>query len=66
MVPMENKNNVTEFILHGLTQDKTVAEMCFSLFLIFYATTILGNLLIITMIKTSEQLNSPIYFFLSY
>ncbi|XP_026706506.1 olfactory receptor 4S2-like [Athene cunicularia] len=66
MVPMENKNNVTEFILHGLTQDKTVAKMCFSLFLIFYATIVLGNLLIITTIKTSEQLNSPMYFFLSY
>ncbi|KAM9223361.1 olfactory receptor 4S2-like [Leptosomus discolor] len=66
MVPMENKNNVTEFILHGLTRDKTVAKVCFSLFLVFYATIILGNLLIITTIKTSEQLNSPMYFFLSY
>ncbi|KAM6133327.1 uncharacterized protein FYN12_003455 [Phoenicopterus ruber ruber] len=65
-VCMENKNNVTEFILHGLTQDKTVAKLCFSLFLVFYATIILGNLLIVITIKTSEQLNSPMYFFLSY
>ncbi|XP_010207529.2 olfactory receptor 4S2 isoform X2 [Colius striatus] len=62
---MENKNNVTEFILHGLTQDKTVAKVCFSLFLAFYVAIILGNLLIILTIKTSEQLNSPMYFFLS-
>ncbi|NXT39125.1 OR4S2 protein, partial [Pelecanoides urinatrix] len=62
----ENKNNVTEFILHGLTRDKTVAKVCFSLFLVFYATIILGNLLIIIAIKTSEQLNSPMCFFLSY
>ncbi|NWS73494.1 OR4S2 protein, partial [Crotophaga sulcirostris] len=62
---MENKNNVTEFILLGLTRDKTVAKVCFSLFLVFYATIILGNLLIIITIKTSEQLNSPMYFFLS-
>ncbi|KAM9278164.1 LOW QUALITY PROTEIN: olfactory receptor 4S2-like [Morus bassanus] len=60
-----NKNNVTEFILHGLT-DKTVAKVCFSLFLVFYATIILGNLLIIITIKTCEQLNFPMYFFLSY
>ncbi|NXF30049.1 OR4S2 protein, partial [Nyctibius bracteatus] len=63
---MENKNNVTEFILHGLTQDKTVAKVCFSLFLVFYVVIILGNLLIITTIKTSKQLNSPMYFFLGH
>ncbi|XP_009693312.1 PREDICTED: olfactory receptor 4S2-like [Cariama cristata] len=63
---MENKPNVTEFILRGLTQDKTVAKVCLSLFLVFYVTIILGNLLIIITIKTSEQLNSPMYFFLSY
>ncbi|NXJ97988.1 OR4S2 protein, partial [Corythaixoides concolor] len=62
----ENRNNVTEFILHGLTQDKTVAKVYFSFFLVFYAIIILGNLLIIITIKTSEQLNSPMYFFLSY
>ncbi|XP_069713075.1 olfactory receptor 4S2-like [Phaenicophaeus curvirostris] len=62
---MENKNNVTEFILRGLTQDETVAKLCFSLFLVFYAAVILGNLLIIITIKTSKQLNSPMYFFLS-
>ncbi|NXD88168.1 OR4S2 protein, partial [Halcyon senegalensis] len=65
-VSMENKNNVTEFVLHGLTQDKTVAKVCFSIFLAFYVTIILGNLLIIITIKTMEQLNSPMYFFLSY
>ncbi|NWS53472.1 OR4S2 protein, partial [Chunga burmeisteri] len=62
----ENKTNVTEFILRGLTLDKTVAKVCLSLLLVFYATIILGNLLIIFTIKTSEQLNSPMYFFLSY
>ncbi|NXX97731.1 OR4S2 protein, partial [Centropus bengalensis] len=61
---MENRNNVTEFILRGLTQDKAVAKVCFSLFLVFYATIILGNLLIIVTIKTSKQLDSPMYFFL--
>ncbi|NXY76851.1 OR4S2 protein, partial [Glareola pratincola] len=62
----ENKSNVTEFILRGLTQDKTVAKVCFSLFLLFYIAIILGNLLIIITIKTSGQLKSPMYFFLSY
>ncbi|XP_069732913.1 olfactory receptor 4S2-like [Phaenicophaeus curvirostris] len=66
MALMQNRNNVTEFILHGLTQNETVAKVCFSLFLIFYAAIILGNLLIIITIKTSGQLESPMYFFLSY
>ncbi|NXK04031.1 OR4S2 protein, partial [Herpetotheres cachinnans] len=62
----ENKTDVAEFILYGLTQDKTVAKVCFSLVLVFYATIILGNLLIIITIKTSEQLSSPMYFFLGF
>ncbi|KFP85281.1 Olfactory receptor 4S2, partial [Acanthisitta chloris] len=61
-----NTNNVTEFILYGLTQDRTLAKLCFLVFLVFYAAIILGNLLIIITIRTSEQLNSPMYFFLSY
>ncbi|XP_040464694.1 olfactory receptor 4S2-like [Falco naumanni] len=63
---MENKPNVTEFILYGLTGDKTLAKVCLSLFLVFYGTIILGNLLIIITIKTSEQLSSPMYFFLGF
>ncbi|NXX18749.1 OR4S2 protein, partial [Podargus strigoides] len=63
---VENKNNVTEFILHGLTQDESAAKVYVSLFLLFYATIILGNLLIIVTLKTSEQLESPMYSFLSY
>ncbi|XP_005154302.4 olfactory receptor 4S2-like [Melopsittacus undulatus] len=63
---MEKENNVTEFILHGLTQDKRVAKVCFLVFLTFYITIIVGNLLIIITVKTSEQLSSPMYFFLSH
>ncbi|KAM6327393.1 olfactory receptor 4S2-like [Podargus strigoides] len=66
MASVENKNNVTEFILHGLTQDESAAKVYVSLFLLFYATIILGNLLIIVTLKTSEQLESPMYSFLSY
>ncbi|NWS98219.1 OR4S2 protein, partial [Mionectes macconnelli] len=62
----ENTNNMTEFILRGLTQDRTVAKVCFLLFLLFYTTIIFGNLLIIMTIRTSDLLNSPMYFFLSY
>ncbi|XP_051820895.1 olfactory receptor 4S2-like isoform X1 [Antechinus flavipes] len=58
--------NVTEFILTGLSQNKEVQQVCFLLFLLFYAIIIFGNFLIILTIKGSTNLNSPMYFFLSF
>nr|XP_028595225.1 olfactory receptor 4S2-like [Podarcis muralis] len=63
---MENRNNVSEFILLGLTPDPNIQKACFGLFLVFYTAIVLGNLLIIVTIKSSSRLNSPMYFFLSY
>ncbi|XP_032758057.1 olfactory receptor 4C16-like [Rattus rattus] len=59
-------NNVTEFILLGLTQDPFRKKVLFVVFLLFYMGTLLGNLLIIATIKTSQALGSPMYFFLFY
>ncbi|XP_044536512.1 olfactory receptor 4C11-like [Gracilinanus agilis] len=63
---MDKMNNVTEFFLLGLTQDPEKQKIIFVVFLIFYFATLLGNLLIIVTIKTSEALGSPMYFFLSF
>ncbi|KAM8971757.1 olfactory receptor 4C11-like [Sarcophilus harrisii] len=60
------RNNVTEFILLGLTQDPEKQKIVFVIFLVFYTATVLGNLLIIITIKTSPTLGSPMYFFLTY
>ncbi|XP_030741665.1 olfactory receptor 4C11-like [Echinops telfairi] len=59
-------NNVTELILLGLTQDPAKKKIIFVLFLFFYLCTLVGNLLIIITIKTSQTLGSPMYFFLFY
>ncbi|XP_070319227.1 olfactory receptor 4C16-like [Odocoileus virginianus] len=60
---MQLKNNVTEFILLGLTQDPVRKKIVFVTFLLLYLGTLLGNLLIIITIKTSSALGSPVYFF---
>ncbi|XP_074084074.1 olfactory receptor 4C11-like [Macrotis lagotis] len=60
------KNNVTEFILLGLTQDPVTKKIIFVIFLVFYTATMVGNLLIILTVKTSPTLGSPMYFFLTY
>ncbi|XP_055278737.1 olfactory receptor 4C16-like [Moschus berezovskii] len=63
---MQLKNNVTEFILLGLTQDPVRKKIVFVIFLILYLGILLGNLLIIVTVKTSRALGSPMYFFLFY
>ncbi|XP_007954854.1 olfactory receptor 4C11-like [Orycteropus afer afer] len=63
---MQQNKSVTEFILLGLTQDPIRQKMVFTIFSIFYAATVMGNLLIIVTIKFSRTLGSPMYFFLFY
>ncbi|XP_013849777.1 olfactory receptor 4S2-like [Sus scrofa] len=60
------ENNVTEFILMGLTQNQEAQQICFFLFILFYMILMTGNFLIIMTIQRSPNLNSPMYFFLSF
>ncbi|XP_012891734.1 PREDICTED: olfactory receptor 4C5-like [Dipodomys ordii] len=63
---MEQVNNVTEFILLGLTQNPDMQKFLFVVFLLIYFLTLIGNLLIVVTITSSPTLDSPMYFFLSF
>ncbi|XP_051822555.1 olfactory receptor 4C46-like [Antechinus flavipes] len=63
---MENKRNVTEFILFGLTQDPNLEKIVFVMFFIIYIITLVGNMLIVITVISSQTLSSPMYFFLAF
>lgn len=63
---MENRNNITEFIFLGLSQKKEIEILCFLLFLLCYTAILIGNLLVMISITSSQLMKQPMYFFLSY
>ncbi|XP_045629592.1 olfactory receptor-like protein DTMT [Ursus americanus] len=62
---MGNQTVVSEFVLLGLPIDPDQQDLFYALFLAMYVTTILGNLLIIVLIRLDSHLHTPMYLFLS-
>ncbi|XP_006167809.1 olfactory receptor 4A47 [Tupaia chinensis] len=62
---MEPRNNVTFFVLLGLTQNPETQKVLFVMFSLFYTLTMVGNLLIVVTVTVSKTLGSPMYFFLA-
>ncbi|XP_004849692.1 olfactory receptor 50-like [Heterocephalus glaber] len=62
----DNQSRVSEFLLLGLPIWQEEQDMYYALFLVLYLTTVLGNLLIILLIRLNSHLHTPMYFFLSH
>ncbi|XP_008526104.2 olfactory receptor 1J4-like [Equus przewalskii] len=62
----ENQSSVSEFLLLGLPIPSEQQGIFFVLFLDVYLTTVLGNLLIILLIRLDSRLHTPMYYFLSH
>ena len=62
----ENQSHVSEFLLLGLPIRPEQQGVFFALFLGVYLTTVLGNLLILLLIRLDPRLHTPMYFFLSH
>ncbi|XP_070592802.1 olfactory receptor 2A1/2A42-like [Erythrolamprus reginae] len=64
-LPWENKSSVSEFILLGFSTRPQTQRFLFALFLILYLMIVLGNGLIINLIRIDSRLHTPMYFFLA-
>ncbi|KAM6158257.1 olfactory receptor 8H1-like [Rhynchocyon petersi] len=65
---MDGKNNTDlfDFILMGLTDSEELQLVLFSLFLLIYLITVLGNAGMVLLIRLDPHLHTPMYFFLSH
>ncbi|XP_007522426.1 olfactory receptor 2F1-like [Erinaceus europaeus] len=61
----DNQTWMNEFILLGLSSDWDTQVSLFILFLVMYLVTVVGNCLIILLIRLDNRLHTPMYFFLS-
>ncbi|KAF4011977.1 hypothetical protein G4228_003134 [Cervus hanglu yarkandensis] len=63
------KRNITllsDFFLMGLTDSEDIQLVLFTLFLLMYLITVLGNMGMILIICLDSKLHTPMYFFLSH
>ncbi|KFO29562.1 olfactory receptor 5B2 [Fukomys damarensis] len=61
---MENRTEVTEFLLLGLTDDPHLRLPLFITFLLIYTLTVAGNLGMLLLILLDPRLHTPMYYFL--
>ncbi|XP_064140385.1 olfactory receptor 8S1-like [Loxodonta africana] len=63
-ITMGNHSVFSEFILLGLSSDPQTQALLFLLFLVIYLLTLMGNLVMLLVIRADSHLHTPMYFFL--
>nr|XP_008169935.1 olfactory receptor 1019-like [Chrysemys picta bellii] len=61
-----NQTIIDEFIFLGLTNQQDLQVVLFMVFLMFFVTTLVGNLGMIILISIDSRLHTPMYFFLCH
>ncbi|XP_031207460.1 olfactory receptor 1468-like [Mastomys coucha] len=64
-MPVNNQTAISQFLLLGLPIPLEHQHLFYVLFLAMYLTTVLGNLIIIVVIRLDSHLHTPMYLFLS-
>lgn len=62
---MSNVTLVTTFFLSGIPHPPALDTMLFVAFLVIYILTVLGNFLILMVIRVDSHLHTPMYYFLT-
>ncbi|XP_062983771.1 olfactory receptor 5V1-like [Elgaria multicarinata webbii] len=62
---MENQTFIEEFVFMGFSNHPDHYILFFLVFLAIYSITLVGNTLILTLIRTDLTLHTPMYYFLS-
>ncbi|NXE27408.1 O1086 protein, partial [Ardeotis kori] len=62
----DNDTFASEFVLLGFTDQDDLQVIGFVLFLAIYVVTLIGNLGVMTLIRTDSCLHTPMYLFLSH
>ncbi|XP_044537901.1 olfactory receptor 5B12-like [Gracilinanus agilis] len=65
MTSMENKSEMNEFILVGLTDVPGLQIPLFIMVILIYLITVVGNLGMVVLISCDSHLHTPMYYFLS-
>ncbi|XP_046928389.1 olfactory receptor 5T2-like [Lynx rufus] len=62
---MKNHTEVTIFVLKGFTDKLELQTILFFLFLAIYLFTMMGNLVLVSLVIGDSRLHNPMYYFLS-
>ncbi|XP_073397497.1 olfactory receptor 5AP2-like [Dendrobates tinctorius] len=64
-IKLDNQSQIMEFTLLGIVYVSHWKSLIFTIFLIIFLMTIIGNSLIILVVRLNISLHTPMYFFLS-